>query len=90
MVLSTDLALGVGDAQGALVYPSQQGSHGEAVAAHSLGGALQVVDALRTAVQQRGQLVGQRHGDTAQAPRSCQAGRHARVEQHRGHRFHES
>lgn len=87
---ATHLALGVGDTQWTLVYASQQSSHGKAVAAHSLRWTLQVVDSLCTAVQQWGQLIGQRHSHTAQAPRSRQASCHAWVQQHWGHSLKES
>lgn len=78
----THLALRVGDTQRTLVYASQQSSHGKAVAAHGLRRTLQVVDSFGTTVQQWGQLIGQRHGNTAQTPRSRQTSRHARVQQH--------
>lgn len=72
------------------MYASQQSGHRKAVAAHGLRGALQAVDSLSTALQQGGQLVGQRHGNTAQAPCGGQARRHAGVKQHRRYSFEES
>lgn len=87
---NTDLALGVGDAQRTLVHATQQSGHRKAVATDGLGRTLQVVDPLCAAVKQRGQLIRERHGNGAQAPGGGQAGGHAGVQQHGGHRVQES
>ena len=77
------LSFSMWNAQGTLVDPAQQWCQCTTVPCHCLWGWLQLLHPLHTAVHQGGELWGQGHWDTAQAPGCWQPGCWTGVDENR-------